>query len=168
MSKSDADLISNFLGYTLQRVLVPFAETINAEITDIRRVLMEELGIAGHPSQIGGMALNLTAEARQNYLVAASGMMGIVVGNGTDAPVNFQISGQILTSSGRELMPIANSPPANMPFLKEVARDIYRQISGAKKAQELDEGKIKVHVVRWLPAGESVINFQILETLKKD
>jgi hypothetical protein len=164
-SKQDLDLISKFLGYAINDALVPFKDAVHREIRDIDRLAMEELRIAGHPARIGGMTQNLDVKPRQSHLVRASGTLGVIVGNATDVSIKFRIEGQALTSSARELIPIANSPPAGKDFVQELARDIYNQIRGADRAREMDDGQITVVIANYFPAGDNIWNYQIIEML---
>jgi hypothetical protein len=120
ISKTDADTVSKFLSHAINEVIVPFA-TNSPSSTE--RALMEELGIAGHPSQIGGMQLDIDLDIGAKHLCEASGS-GILVENNTAKQIKFSLGGQLLTTSGHELIPIAGSPTTDFEFLKEIAENI--------------------------------------------
>jgi hypothetical protein len=144
ISKSDAAAVSKFLSFSLDGAIVPFQSGDNAP-TDSDRLLMEELGVAGHPSRIGGMALNVTVEPNSKALCNGIGL-GILIENKTGNRVTFPISGQPVSTSARELIPIANSPKTDLDFLKAVAQNVYSHLQGAHGA-DVENGSISVHVV---------------------
>jgi hypothetical protein len=128
ISKSDADLISQFLSYELGGHTVPFATTIDSEITPTVRLMMEELDIAGHPTMTGGMTTTLTVHPNKPQFIRPSIRrpgIAILVNNKTEELFLLHLHGQILSSIARELIPIANSPPARIEFYKEIAHNLY-------------------------------------------
>lgn len=59
LSKDDAHAITNFLSYALLKKVVPSNSDGRAPSFDVR-VLMEQLGLASTPNQIGGLAWKLS------------------------------------------------------------------------------------------------------------
>jgi len=148
ISKDDAGALSNLLSFAINGRILPFQKDANGKPTDGERVFLEELGVAGHPSQIGAMMLNGTIAPNSQDLFKAS-HRGVVVENQTREPVEFSIGGQVLNSSAHELTEIANSPPTDIEFLKKVAQQIYSDLRG-KHATQMDKrfGPIRSHSIR--------------------
>jgi len=91
------------------------------------------------------MRIDWTIAANDQALLAAAGNRAIAITNSMSEPAKFSIDGQILTTIGKELLPIANSPPTRMDFLQKIARNIYEKLKGAYPTP-VEEGLLKVHV----------------------
>src|SRR5262249_34634850 len=143
ISKTDAEAVTKFLSYAIDGV-VPFGVESQSP-TIHERVLMEELGVAGHDSQIGGIAVGVGVAPGAKNLFRGS-ESGILVENNAAKEVTVSLPGQVLTTSGKELIPIAGSPSTDLEFLKRVAGDIRLGLMGAYSA-DLSAGLILVHVV---------------------
>jgi hypothetical protein len=155
ISKRDAELLSNLLSFAIGGTLVPFETTEDGHPNIVERVFLDELGIAGHPSEIGGMEMNFTINESSRLLLSAMGYRAIFVINDMAEPANFSIPGQVLTTVGKELLSIANSPPTDMEFLRKIAR----KIDGGFKATfrgPVDNGLLTVQVGEGRPEGAQV------------
>ena len=151
ISKKDAEYLSNLLAFLVASRVIPFQQSADGHPTMEERLFLEELGVAGHPNEIGGVTLNVTVQAKAKHLVSASNR-GIMIENLMDQPVEFSIAGQPVTSSARELAVIANSPSTDTEFLKKVAQTMYGELK-SKYAKDVEEDRIKVHMVRTIPEG---------------
>lgn len=108
------------------------------------RVTMQELGLAGHSSIVGGLSKPVNVPAKANLLARATSL-GIVFTNETEHPVEFQIPCQALSKIARDLIEIARPGPTDLEFLKSVANMIYDEI----KRKHRDElASIRVCVAR--------------------
>jgi uncharacterized protein DUF2806 len=101
ISKQDAESLSVLLSYAINGMTLPFTKEESDRPTAGERLFLEELGIAGHPSVIGGMVMNFSAQPEQKQLFMAS-HRGILIQNDTEQIIAVKISGQMLTS------PVAN------------------------------------------------------------
>jgi hypothetical protein len=162
LSKDEATQVSDFLSYAINAMVVPCQPN---GPTDGLRILMEELGIAGHPSQIGGVQLTSTIRPGAHGLYLAS-HLGILINNNSEREVGVAIPGQVLTASARELAPIANSPPTDIEFLKKVASDIYSNLRG-DFGDEMDAGLLAIHVVATHRIDDQSVRSHILYTVPK-
>jgi uncharacterized protein DUF2806 len=172
VSKDELTQVSDFLSYAIGTwTMVPFELSfMDEDESESRpahtlRLLMEELGIAGHPSRIGGPALTVTLEAGKTYLGLAS-HRGIMVKNQAANSVKFTVLGQILTASSQELLPIANSPVTDTEFLKGVASQIYSSLRETHAA-DVDGGLVSVHVVTAARVDEERVQYEIIFTVPK-
>jgi hypothetical protein len=77
------------------------------------------------------MEITYTINANGTAILPAAGHRAIAIINNMSEPAKFSIPGQVLTTIGKELRPIANSPPTDMEFLRKVARNIYRYFKSA-------------------------------------
>jgi hypothetical protein len=167
ISKKDAEALSILLSYAINGEILPYEKGENGRPTDGDRVLLDELGIAGHPSPLAGMAINCSSQPGQKLLLLAS-HRGIIIQNDTQQIITVKIPGQVLTTPARELMEIANSPVTDIDFLKNVAKRIHTELRN-EHAGEMDIRRLTVHVattevVRTIPAGGKVVNFNIIYT----
>ena len=148
ISKRDAELLSKLLSFAIAGTLVPFETAEDAEDghpTVAERVFLDELGIAGHPSQIGGLKFDFTVGPSSRVFLLAAGHRGMVVVNDMPEPASFSIPGQVLTNTGQQILAIANSPPTDIEFLKKVARNIRADLMSRYQAQ-ISDGLLKVQV----------------------
>src|SRR4051812_16083462 len=99
------------------------------------------MGIAGHAAQFGGTELTITANARSKGPIRFS-KYAIIIENDTEANQTFKIQGQPLTSSGKEVLAMAEIPATNYEFLKEQAIKIVNQLPRA----QMDENMIRVSI----------------------
>jgi hypothetical protein len=159
ISKNDAEGVSKFLSYAIDGMIVPYG---GSGPTDGERLFMQEMGIAGHPSQIGGMSLNVTVYPEMKQLLRGSAA-GILIENKTKRAVGVAVPGQPLTKIARELIPIAHLPETNIEFLKKIARDMYGILRGSF-GDDLDAGLVAVHVVKTIRVDENNFRYQIVET----
>src|SRR5262245_47798132 len=128
ISKTDAEAVSKFLSYAIDDQVVPFG--IEGHSPTIgERVLMEELGIAGHASMVSGIALNTPVAPGEKHVFRAS-QSGILLENNTAKELKVSLPGQVLTTSAKELIPIAGPPSTDLDFLKHVARVIRSSLTG--------------------------------------
>jgi hypothetical protein len=167
ISRQDADALSTLLSYALNGMILPFEKGDNGKPTDSERLLLEELGIAGHPSMVGGMVMNYTVQPTQKCLLQGS-YLGILVQNDTQEILNVSFPGQVLTTIARELVKIANSPPTDIEFLKKVAAQIHRELRN-KHGAETESKRLTVHVVTTRvvatnPDGTDLVNYNIIYT----
>ena len=145
ITKSDAELLSNLLSFAVAGSIVPFQTDDLERPTAAERLFLEELGVAGHPNQIGGMQLDLTAPADNKILLPAAGNRALMIINTLSEPAKFMIPGQVLTTIGRELLPIANSPPTDFEFLRKVAGNIYGTLK-TNFPKPIENGSLTVQV----------------------
>jgi Protein of unknown function (DUF2806) len=163
ISKRDAELVSRFLSYAINREIVPYQKDEKAFPAPRVRILMEELGVAGHPTQIGGMSMTYTVVPRTQYLSVASGR-GYVVDNKTDESVQFSIPGQMLTGPGKELFEIAHPPLTDLEFLREVATAIHNDLK-RRYPQHIEAGLILVRFGSATPIDNEQFLFSNLQTI---
>jgi Protein of unknown function (DUF2806) len=152
ISKRDAELLSNLLSFAVAGSVVPFDTDDSGHPTVAERAFLDELRVAGHPSQIGGMRIDWTIAANGQALLAAASRREIAIINNMSEPAKFSIAGQVLTTLGKELLPIANSPPTAMEFLRKIARNIYASFKSAYPAA-VENGLLKVHVGEFVQVG---------------
>jgi hypothetical protein len=145
ISKRDAELLSNLLSFAIGGTIVPFDTDDNGHPTPAERSFLGELRVAGHPSKIGGMEMSYTIPANGRAVLTAAGHRAIAIMNDMSEPAKFSIPGQVLTNIGKELLPIANSPPTDMEFLRKVARNIYGRFKAAYQVS-IDTGLLNVQV----------------------
>jgi hypothetical protein len=166
ISKKDAEALSTILSYAINGKILPFEKGENGRPTDEERVFLEELGIAGHPARSGGMVLNVSSLPGQTLLLMASHRW-IIIQNDTQQIITVTIPRQTLTTPARELMAIANSPPTDIEFLKNVAEQIHTELRN-EHAVAMDIRRLTVHVVTEVvatnPAGEKVVNLNSVYT----
>jgi hypothetical protein len=155
ISKSDAENLSKLLSFGIAQRIVPFQTADNGEPSDGSRLFLAELGVAGHPSQVGGMQLNLTAAPNAPTAFIASHRTILVV-NQMSETAAFFIPGQALTGTGHELIKIANPPPTDIGFLKKVAEQIMGILRTRYSAQ-IENGLLKVQVATTTPTGDNRI-----------
>jgi hypothetical protein len=161
ITKADAEALSRLLSYVINGVVLPFQTDQEASPNTGERLFLEELGIASHPSQIGGMNFNLGISPG-DHVLAASGR-GIFIQNHTSASVPVSIAGQILSQPGRELTQIANPPPTDVEFLKKIASQIKGEFRN-KYAAKLDSGRLQVHVAAITPTGGGQFKVVVIDT----
>jgi hypothetical protein len=167
ISKQDAELVSNLLSYAVHEMVIPFDITVGQTKMplDGERVLLEELGVAGHPCSIGGMSFPLTVMPSSRGALMAS-HRAVLVDNKMQQSVDIRISGQLLTGTGRELLKISNSPPTDIEFMKAFAKVIDTQLRGAHGAA-MDNGLLVVHAVDVFPMGGGRATYRIFHTVTK-
>ena len=162
ISKQDAEALSNILSYAINGQILPFNKGKDGRPVDSERMFLEELGIAGHPSPIGGMEVKYSIQPREKLPLLAS-HRAILVENDTQQTVTFALDGQGLTISARELAKIANSPPTDIEFLKDVAKDIHTGLRKAHAA-DVDGKRLAIRVIATTPVGESRFKYDIIYT----
>jgi hypothetical protein len=166
ISKEDAELVSRLLSYALDKKIIPFGQGIGP--SDLERLLLEELGLAGHPSHIGGMALTFTVQAQDKLVVLAT-HLSILIVNKTSYQLQASLPGQALTTSAAELYRIANPPPTDFEFMRAIAKMVFGDLRGRYQA-DVDNGLILVHVAHVVPVPEKkdYFNVQVMFTVTKD
>jgi hypothetical protein len=164
ISKADAETLSRLLSYSIDSMIVPFHKNKNKQPTHIERLFLEELGIAGHPSEIGGMEMTVTVEPNTKRLLQGS-HLAILIDNQMPEAVKISIPGQILTSIGRELIKIANPPDTDIEFLKNLSEEIYKNLR-TTYATQMDKNILDVHVATTEPVGENRFRFQVVYSPK--
>ena len=162
ISKQDAEALSNILSYALNGSILPFETGWNDRPTDTERLLLEELGIAGHASRIGGMVMNFSVEPQQKIPLMAS-HLAILIENNTQKIVKFGIAGQVLTTPARESVKIANSPPTDFEFLKNVAKRSITELRNAYTG-DIDGKFLVIRVIATSPVGDDRFNYNIIYT----
>lgn len=143
VSKGDADQISKYLSFAVEHSIVP---VLGGKPDYTLQLLMNELGIAGNPGELGGSLLNFTMESGSNKLLICSGF-GVLVTNSSARDIKIEISGQILTTTGRELLTIARPGPVGMEHLRELANSVHENLRGTYP-EEIKEQKIIVTAVQ--------------------
>ena len=161
ISKADAEALSNLLSYVIAEV-IPFQTGDDGKPTDGERLFLEELGVAGHPSHIGGMQLNVTVSAKMNRVLPAI-QRGLVIENKTDHEIEVFIPGQPVRKAALEIAPIANSPATNLEFLKRVAEQARADLKG-RYTKETESGELRVHVANTNDLGEGRVQYQVVYT----
>jgi hypothetical protein len=164
ISKNDANALSKLLSFSIQGLIVPFTDAQNVGPTVEEREFLTELGVASHASRIGGLQLDIKASPNSNFLLTASSHRGILVVNEMSEAGEFSVGGQLLTSTGRELLTIANPPPIDMDFLKIVAQQINVDLKNKYRTQA-DNGLLKVHVVTTELAGLDQTRYSVVFTV---
>jgi hypothetical protein len=160
ISKQDAEALSSLLSYAIDGRILPFETGKDDRPTDGERILLEELGIAGHPSKIGGMVMNLSVRPTEKTLLLAS-HRGILIENNTKEIVKWTIAGQVLTTPAQELVKIANSPPTDIEYLKNVAKGIYTELRSVH-ATDIDGKLLAIHVVATTPVGDNQFKYDVI------
>ena len=100
MSKADAEMVSQFLSFAIGYKLVPFRADTNLVPAPGMRLVMEELGIAGHPTEMGGLVLNVNTIPKSYQILVGSGY-GILISNDSDSEMRLRLPGQPLTIRSR-------------------------------------------------------------------
>ena len=145
LSKSDAHEISNFFSYAISGQMVPMAESDDFGSPFYSRILMKELGLASHPSSIGGLVWNVTIPPNSNLVMPATGL-GIVIINGSSREIKIGIECQILSKPAQELITIANPPPTEFGYLKAFSQILFEKIRTGGHAEEIaNTGTVAVH-----------------------
>jgi hypothetical protein len=162
ISKQEADNLAALFSYTIAGEVLPFENGENGRPTEKDRLLLEELGIAGHSSIIGGKVFNYDVPPVQPYLLSAI-HRGIIIVNNTKKNITVRISGQALTTPARELVRIANPPPTDIEFLKNVVKKMHTDLR-REHADDMDNKLLTIHIVATAPAGENKVNYNIIYT----
>jgi Protein of unknown function (DUF2806) len=150
ISRREAEQLANFLSYAIGGA-VPFTELEGIDPdrpligpSVALRLAMEELGIAGHANPTGGFSMRHVIFPGKSVKINAS-RAAISIHNQTTHTVDFSIGGQPLTSSAKEIIPIANLEQTDFALLRQVATDIFSDLSG-KYGGDVNAGLIKVLV----------------------
>ncbi len=162
ISKQDAEALSYLLSYAINKVLLPFQKGANDRPTDLDRLFLQELGVAGHPSPIGAMGMKWSVQPGDKVILPAS-HLAILVENNTQQSVEFSLPGQALTTSAHELVKIANSPPTDVLFLKNVAKEIHTQLR-QRHASDMDSRRLTIHVITIALVGVDQVRYNIIYT----
>ena len=85
--------------------------------------------------------------------------LALVITNNGQNEITFRLQGQVLTTSVRELVGIANPPPTNVEFMKKVARQLFAQLR-EQYLQEMQRGEIVVEVATVTPLGGGQYRYQ--------
>jgi Protein of unknown function (DUF2806) len=165
ISKSDAERLSKLLSFSFGERLIPFQRTENGDPSEDDKLFLSELGIAVYASQIGGLQLKLSVPPTTTGLYKAS-HYAIAVVNQMSEPANFSVPGQPLTSTGRQLISIASSPPTDIEFLKKVAQQIMDDLRSRYSAQ-IANGLLKVHVATTTPLDGDRVTYNSVFTVEK-
>jgi hypothetical protein len=163
ISKEDAAALSALLSYAINGQVPPFEKTENGRPTNEERLLLEELGIAGHPSKVGGMVVDYSLAPGPKPLLLMASHRGILVENTTQQIIKVTIPGQTLTTCARELAKIAHSPPTDIEFLKNLARNIYTQLQSTHAA-DIEGRLLSIHVVEVTLVGKERFSYNIVYT----
>jgi hypothetical protein len=110
ISQHDAETLSNLLSFAISG-LIPFETTEGGQPTVAERIFLDDIGIAGNPSQLSGIEMIGTVDPNSHLFWQGAGYRGVLIVNNTSEPATFSLPGQILTTIGKELWTIANSPP---------------------------------------------------------
>jgi hypothetical protein len=124
---------------------------------------MEELGLAGHPNELGSMAMTYTMQPNSHTLRVAT-QHAILVANASDKVITFDIPGQILTSTATELSTIANPPLADMEYVKSIARLLLDSLRG-RYPEVVDAKLLTVSVGTVGPEKDRQRTFQMTEEI---
>jgi hypothetical protein len=92
--------------------------------------------------------------------------LGLLIDNRTDKQISFQLQGQILTTSARELIPIAGSPKTDVEFLKTVAEQVRSGLEGSY-GDDFAAGLLAIHVVTTTLLDDKTVNCSIVFTAPK-
>jgi hypothetical protein len=166
ISKNDAENLSRLLSFVIDGMILPFSEDKDRAPSTVERLFLEEIGVAGHPSRIGGMSLTITVNPQSAHVLRAS-RLGIIIENSTADTLVCSVPGQAITSTGRELVRIANSPATDMEFLKKVALNIRNELRD-KHAAKIDDGFVKVHIGVITPVDETQVRYHVIFTVEAD
>ena len=162
ISKQDAEALSRLLSYALNGALLPFEGGTDIRLTVGERMFLEELGMAGHASRIGGAQMTYSLQPGQKLPLFAR-HFGILVENNTKGIVTLNVPGQTLTIPARELLKIANPPSTDIEFLKDVAKSIHTELRNAH-ATDIEGKFLSVHVVTYTPVGDNQFSYNIIYT----
>jgi Protein of unknown function (DUF2806) len=144
VSKRELAAISKFLSYNV-RGIVPYQEANQHDPDAVLRTLMEELGIAGHPSSIGGMSIKVLLPPDASQVLEGRNR-AILVQNNSASELGFSVGGQIVSSVGMELLPISNCQTTDIEFLKSVGLKIHNDLL-QKHPEDCEKGRISVSIV---------------------
>ena len=159
ISKQEAESLTSLLAFAIDGMVIPFQKGKDGRPTDAERFLLEELAVGGSPTVFGGMEVRHFIDAGQKRLFLAS-HRGILLENETGG-LDVALSGQPITRLGRELISIANSPATDVEFLKQVATVLQGKLRELYAA-EVDNGRIKLHVVSTEPVEGGQIKYEII------
>jgi hypothetical protein len=130
ISKADAERLSTVLSYALDgQIIATLSTSDDVDVPSLDdQLFLEELGVAGSPhSPFAGVQLQYDLEPGQERLLHMS-RRGIIIQNNKPEAIKIGVPGQSLTTSARELIPIANSPPTNEDHITSVARTIFKDL----------------------------------------
>jgi Protein of unknown function (DUF2806) len=169
ISRQDAADIVTFLSYVIGSDVVPFqgdesmpggpldpvftspiaqtaqAPSAKSRLTTSLRLVMEEFAIALSASPTEVVSLTAHVDPMSSGYLSAS-HLGFMVDNKTSNKINYIVSGQPITKSARELIRIADLPPTDLEFMKEIANQIYTDLV-RRYAADVDAERIQVHIV---------------------
>lgn len=163
ISKPEAELISKFLCFAFLPGIVPNLEEITHGPDISQRLIMEELGLASHPSTIGGLVWGGLATSSSNFSLLTKNI-GITVQNKTEIPVKVEIGCQTLSQPAKDLMTIAGSPDMPRPFLNEVAKYVLKRLDSIRR-DDLKSGSISVSIVEPISGDD---RWRVIEILKPE
>jgi hypothetical protein len=161
ISKQDAEALSYLLSYAINETL-PFQTGANDRPTIHDRLFLAELGVAGYGSPISAMQKNCNVQPGVKAILPAS-HLAILVENNTQYSVKFSLSGQALNTSAHELVKIANSPPTDLLFLKNVAKEIHTELR-QRHASDMDSKRPTIHGITIAPDGVDQVRYNIIYT----
>jgi hypothetical protein len=75
----------------------------------------------------------------------------------------FTIAGQVLTTPARELVKIANSPPTDIEFLKNVAKGIHTALRQLH-ATDIEGKLLAIRVIATTPVGDGQFKYVVIYT----
>jgi len=124
LSRADAEAIAKFLSYSLQQSFVArFVDETGYPSLEVQ-TQMFELGIVSEgANEIGGLVTSYQIVPTAQLRLLGS-RYAIAVLNSSTERVDVEIGGQMLTSTGRQLLGIADLAPTNSNYLEKVARHI--------------------------------------------
>jgi Protein of unknown function (DUF2806) len=158
ISRQDATDIITFLSYVIGGGVVPFRDdesmpggpfdrgpSTNSLPTTSLRLAMEEFGIAlsASPTEVVSHTVEVDPMSQEHLSASHRGFM---VDNKTSNQINYIVAGQPITKSAQELIRMANLPPTDLEFMKEIANRIYAELLG-KYTADVDAERIQVHIV---------------------
>ena len=162
ISQKEAKLISDLLAYAIEDAVIPFVEGDQGKPRSDDRLFLEGLGLGGHSSQIGGMTWKQSINPRAGTLLRGS-HRGVAIYNSSDEVIQISIGGQPLTTPAQELAKIANSPPTELEFLKNLAKEIKNQ-----HRDKVKQGQISLHVVNFTMADDVKAKIDVIWTVQDE
>jgi hypothetical protein len=157
LSKTEAEAISKFLPYVLGDKIVAFVGT-EPEIDLALRMQMDELGVAGNPSELSGIQIRATLQPSGAAILTGLGNGVIVVQNLSQKEIAYGVGGQPITKLGLELRSIATLQDTPMPYLQAVSDSTYKYLKKTYP-EEVKAKQVVVFVGTLMPreAGREIV-----------
>jgi hypothetical protein len=163
LSKRDAERLSALLSFAVDGMIIPFLTAKDDRPFAQERLFLEEIGVAGHPSQVGGMSLIRQVDANSHRIIQMA-KKAVVIINETDKGIEFRIPGQPLVSTGTELIKIANPPETGADFISALGESVLASLKNSY-GEAVNAGTIKVQIAHQIADYGTQVEYSVIRTL---